>query len=496
MPTLWKAGRMSIEMEEREIDLIDLIADILSHWRGILVCMLVGAVLMGAFSYVKSVPESEEIIEEEEKAPEERIQSLEENLKEAEKVAVLSAIDDERELELYQQYMDTSVLMQMDSYDVPRIVMIFSIQMDDMGQSYILRSVYEDLINNVGMYEWLEEKTGISAVSAAELVSAQGRTGITVLNGGQETVAGSDSLRVQVIHSDAEECEKLAQAIKDYIKQQHTRLTRELGAHEITLLSESAGTMMDTGVRDRQISYANSLLSLQSGIANAIDAFTEDQSDYYELLTQKELKDNAASGEDDGEAEGAVVKPSVSKKYVLVGAVLFAFVYAGIFFVLYVLNGKLRTADELQSLYHISQLGLVVRDKEKKKVFIDKWIDSLRNRKKRQFTGEQSLQLAATAVKISAGKQGLDTVYLMGCDLKAGAEAVCRNLKELLEQENITAVILDNVLYDAAAMDELEHAKGIVLVEKAMSTMYDEISRELELASRQGIKVLGGIIVE
>ncbi len=485
-------------MEEREIDLVDLIADILSHWRGILVCMLVGAVLAGAFSYVKSVPESEEIIEEEEKAPEERIQSLEENMKEAEKVAVLSVIDDERELELYRQYMDTSVLMQMDSYDIPRIVMIFSIQMDDMGQSYILRSVYEDLINNVGMCEWIEEKTGISAVSAAELVSAQGRTGVTVLNGGQETVAGSDSLRVQVIHYDAEECEKLAQAIEDYINQQHTRLTRELGAHEITLLSESAGTMMDTGVRDRQISYSNSLLSLQSGIANAIDAFTEDQQDYYELLTQKEPEGGIESGKDAGEVEApeAVVKPSVSKKYVLVGAVLFAFVYAGIFFVLYVLNGKLRTADELQSLYHISQLGLVVRDKEKKKVFIDKWIDSLRNRKKRQFTAEQSLQLAATAVKISAGKQGLDTVYLMGCDLKAGAEAVCRKLKELLEQENITAVILDNVLYDAAAMDELEHAKGIVLVEKAMSTMYDEISRELELASRQGIKVLGGIIVE
>ena len=84
----------------------------------------------------------------------------------------------------------------------------------------------------------------------------------------------------------------------------------------------------------------------------------------------------------------------------------------------------------------------------------------------------------------------------MGCDLKAGAEAVCRKLEVMLKQENITAVILDNVLYDAAAMDELENAKGIVLVEKAMSTMYDEISRELELASRQGIKVLGGIIVE
>ena len=32
--------------EEREINLIDLVADILSHWRGLLIFMLAGAVLM------------------------------------------------------------------------------------------------------------------------------------------------------------------------------------------------------------------------------------------------------------------------------------------------------------------------------------------------------------------------------------------------------------------------------------------------------------------
>ena len=63
-------------------------------------------------------------------------------------------------------------------------------------------------------------------------------------------------------------------------------------------------------------------------------------------------------------------------------------------------------------------------------------------------------------------------------------------------KESIAVNILDNVLYDAESMEELESAKGIVLVEKAMSTMYNEILRELELVSRQGITVLGGIVVE
>ena len=44
-------------MEEREIDLFDLIADILVHWRSVLIAMIVGAVLLGVFGYVKSYKE-------------------------------------------------------------------------------------------------------------------------------------------------------------------------------------------------------------------------------------------------------------------------------------------------------------------------------------------------------------------------------------------------------------------------------------------------------
>ena len=46
------------------------------------------------------------------------------------------------------------------------------------------------------------------------------------------------------------------------------------------------------------------------------------------------------------------------------------------------------------------------------------------------------------------------------------------------------------------AMERLGKSQGVVLVEKAMSTMCEEIARELELAQRQGIRVLGGIVVE
>ena len=65
-----------------------------------------------------------------------------------------------------------------------------------------------------------------------------------------------------------------------------------------------------------------------------------------------------------------------------------------------------------------------------------------------------------------------------------------------MEKEGITVTILNNVLYDAEAMEKLGTVKGAVLVEKAGSTLYNEITGELELLRRQEIMVLGGITVE
>ena len=84
----------------------------------------------------------------------------------------------------------------------------------------------------------------------------------------------------------------------------------------------------------------------------------------------------------------------------------------------------------------------------------------------------------------------------MGCNLSAGAGKVCESLKAALEKEGIQVTVLDNVLYNAESMEKIDAVTGVVLVEKAGSTLYNEIANELALLKRQDIAVLGGIIVE
>ena len=76
------------------------------------------------------------------------------------------------------------------------------------------------------------------------------------------------------------------------------------------------------------------------------------------------------------------------------------------------------------------------------------------------------------------------------------AQALCEQIRDRLKEENITVEILNNVLYDAEAMEKLQEMDYVVLVETAGATLYDEIVEELCLLSRQNIQVLGGVIVE
>ena len=47
-------------MEEKEIDLLDLLSEILSHWRAFIILAIVGGLALGSFSYVKSMKEAAE----------------------------------------------------------------------------------------------------------------------------------------------------------------------------------------------------------------------------------------------------------------------------------------------------------------------------------------------------------------------------------------------------------------------------------------------------
>lgn len=490
-------------MKEREIDLLDMMTEMLSRWKGLFVALIIGGVLMGGVSYIRSyqnLQKTQKVESNVEKGNEADIDgqlaALEKRVSDAKKAEVWVTIDDEEDCSLKTKYLQESVYMQLDPFNIEQIELVYNIQAGDESRSQRLGSLYQDMISNVGLYDWVEKKTGIGSSFVKELIYVEASSSIPFSNGELTGTFGSNSIKIKLMQKDEKACKQLADAVKSYMEQQQEKLSLEVGDHELRLISETIGIIMSETVMSQQIEYRNACYNLRSTIATAKAAFSEDQKQYYNLLTMKEgLGEEELTAKDEKKDQAVEESPTVSKKYILLGAVLFAFIYLAILMMKYIFNSKLRANDELQNLYSIPQIGAVVKD-SKKKIFIDKWIDNLRHYGKRKFTAEQSMELAFAAVKIATVKNGLDSVGLLGCNLSAGADKVCGGLKAALEKEGIKVTVLDNVLYDAEAMEQVDALKGAVLVEKAGSTLYNEIIGELELLKRQEIPVLGGIIVE
>ena len=80
--------------------------------------------------------------------------------------------------------------------------------------------------------------------------------------------------------------------------------------------------------------------------------------------------------------------------------------------------------------------------------------------------------------------------------MKENTLKVAESIQKVLEEDSIEMTVLNNVLYDQGAMEQLQGVKSVFLLEKSGETLYNEITKELELLNRQEIKILGVIVVE
>ena len=192
-------------MEEREIDLFDLIADILAHWRSVLIAMLVGAVLLGAFGYVKSYKEFQNTQNEQvtvsntnDTTREEKIKRMKESLGDDLLAGVDSVIVWENKYDLKEIYYKNSLYMQLDPLHVVQKELVYQIQVEDNSAGSKFGIVYGNVIKNVGVYDWIEQQTRMDAAYVGELISADAQSGMGVADD-EKQILLSDSNCVKIV---------------------------------------------------------------------------------------------------------------------------------------------------------------------------------------------------------------------------------------------------------------------------------------------------------
>ena len=446
-------------MKEREISLVDLIVEILLRWRVIIIAMLVGGVLMGGLSYVKSYRTAQMQKAQNEELKEQQIQEepegsrktwLEEKLTPIQLANVETVVVNEALCKEQEEYYSHSTLMQLDADNVPYAEATFYIKGEDAASVNNLVQVYGDLVVDGEILSRLADKLELSQSAVSELVKVE-RTSTN-------NMLGSNSFCVSVICDTEERCRIALAEIMSYVEEQRTQMAEFMGEHAVSVIKQSCTITANADLMESQRTIINSIVSLKNSIAKAKDAFSDEEMDYYNFLNvgSVAVEDTESSDTDEEEKTDyiPVITPTVSVKFVILGMLLAAFLYVFVVFLQYILNTKIRSNDKLALLYDISLLGQITKESQKKKPFgfVDRLILSVRDRNKRRFSTEESTKLAAVAVKMAAEKRSLEKVYCVGCDMQKGAAKVCENLKTSLKDSSLELEVLDNVLYDAEAM--------------------------------------------
>jgi len=501
MPQLRLFGRLrkrvEERMKEREISLWELLIEMMLQWRIILVWMVAGAAMAGAFSYVWSNHASGNpgTGEQAQTAGKNLIQDpsvLEDQLTDMQLQNVNYVVDYESVYRDKLAYQEKSLLMQINANCVQRTDLTFYVDAENWRSAVSIEKAYEDLIQGGELSVYAAGQVhGESAASISEAVSlARGSGGLA---------EGTSSFRVNIIHYDKSVMRDIAKIIVRFLEEKHGQIEEVMGKHEIITANQSEAEVADMGILERQINTIEDIASMETKILQYKNAFTAEEQQYYDVMVKESGGSDAANikeEQQDSAESGDKDSSGISIRYVVLGMFLAAFIYLFVFFMRYVFNHKLCVSDSLQELYDIPQLGLIPQQQESRKPFdfIDRWILSLRDSGGRRFTKDEALRLSAAAVKMAAAKEGTGKICLVGCSLSGQALEVCETIRGDLAKEGIRAEILNNVLYDAQAMCSLEGVGAAVLVERAQFTFYSEIARETELLRRQGIMVLGGII--
>lgn len=483
-------------MRVREIDLFELFMTILLHWRSMIVALLCGAIALGGMSYIKSsqnvqrqqaqLQREEQYLEElNNKSDAERRELFVEKLSDEEIANVENAALYEQQYNNKLNYLESSEFMQADPLHMHTADLIYQVTTADMEQSYSIRDVYANLLKSG------EVKNLMAATSNNDI-----DTVLSVVESNTVDLHNSNILRVKIEYIEEDMCSKLAQEVVDYIFGKQSEIISSVGNHEIKLIGQSYAEIADSALMDDQKSLKSDLINLRTAEVKLTKDFSADQQEYFTLLCMQ--KQEAVADTQKPVQNTAVAAPGVSKKYMLMGAILFVFIYAGVLCLKCVANNKLRTKDDLQDLFGIPQLGVITKDQKKKKVFsfVDEWILKLYYHSRRRFDRTEAVELATVAIHMAAEKNTLNTVYLVGTGMDQSARQFCDTVQKELKSAGVEVVVAENILYNAGSLKKLEAAQGAVLVETVGKTMYTEILQELQLLDRQQIKVLGGITVE
>lgn len=516
---------------DMEISLVNMFYRIFRRWRVLIVCMLIGAALLNVFAYYKTkkaAADTKQLISEYNDKMSSgnydskgnmvvKLPEFEKDLSERQISEVTNLL---ATYKMYQtpyadtvEYVNNSLLMQVDSKAVPTYTIQYLIDTHyTVEYPEIEKKDYtEDIQNSVG--NLVLERAFLNKI--AEAISTEDFEVNPSYAAELFTVTyEADTLSIRIYGRDEAECRKIMELTQEEVADTFKTLQTTYGEFDYTLLSEQYTESYSESILTLQKAKADMLNNIYNTTHGMIASLTDEQKAYfYALLNNEETVSVELPIEDDG-GEDEIVDPNtlpipiprkVNPKYIVLGAFVGLIIGCGWIVLMAMLCGKLLTGDDIEAQYGLSQLGVWRASHPRKKIFgfIDRWLIRLLDSKGAQFSPEESLEMIAAGIRISARKNSWKTIYLTST---ANDELTQESLSKLAEK--LTGMITKSsdsftnvsygksIVYDPESLENFSNADAAVLIEKVDTSKMSEIHSEYALCQKYDVPVIGYVTLK
>lgn len=469
---------------ERDIDFKKMLWRVAERWRFILIWMLLGAIGLGTFKYVRDARTIDSLNATTNASAEQIVQSLSpEELQAVEEARAVS-----RQLKAMQEYQNESVLIRLNPYNKHIAVLQYYVDTNytldftsvmETDDTADIISSYLSYVNNGGVGNVLEasgEAEGMNELIVAE-TSETDSTGI---------------FTIQVAGTDEAHAESLAGKVEQVISRYYNTVAENVGNHEITLINSYTCVVTDDDLNLKQLDIMNGITGLQTKLETLTATLNENQL----KALNAELEEEAVSDEATATVETIQYTAQVSMRMVVLGAILGAFAGAFLVAAAYILSQKVKDAQEVEKIFGIRIYGAMKSNNRKRLLgCVDTWISKLQGKDIR--SEEDNLEFLIMNLVMSCKKENVQNIFLTSSvDASGHEKKMLEKLVEELKKAGLTVECGGSVNRSAAAFKRMSEIENVVFWEKSNVTRYPDVEKEMRICKEQQAHILGIIMFE
>lgn len=495
-----------------EIDLVELILHILKHWRLCIVMALIAGILGGGIAVLKNIRHNnavtkfmqESSVEVKPFLTEEEMENIyllsDSVMKPNEKVTVQNMITNYQQYDLKRQYTEKSIYFNLDPNCVYADRVTYYVEIADFdsetSQNYLDNLVrnYMNYISNLASIDGYDG----DMQSIRELISVS----LYDPNAGFNS-----SFDFKVIGATESDVRLLASRIDDEIQKFQVTLSSQLHTHSITRVNETVTVNTNESLMARRISVASELDKLMENLEKAYAKFSLYQAVAYYYGVKNVLPDSALTFYD-VISKNKLYSDSITTmenpysvdlkdgliKFIVNGILLGGFAACGYIALVFMLDGKIKTANEVKhrGIYVIGDLSFL--NPAKGEIFIDKWIRNLYNNHSLSFDDARNLAVEHTKSLCNINK--VDSVIITSSDRFSLEEKYFVDLIiKALSDSNIKTVVFSDMVNSVDAIKTVGPESNVIFVEQLYYSKSKDLNRCIEICKKHNASVLGIIIL-